>query len=379
MRVLMLNNEYPPLGGGTGTVNEELQKRFSCMPDLEIDLITSALGKFYEERRLSEHINIYKVPVNNRNIHHSSNRELLTYAARAFPLAYKLHRKERYDVCVAWSAVPAGVVALAIRKLTRLNYIVRVSGPDIPGFEQRYRCLYPLLTPVIQSVWHSAESVVVKSEHEANMIRAVDDQVELSVVPNGVDLSRFQSTAQIPEDGPLKLLCVARLIERKGQIHLIEAVKELKDHGVEVVLDLIGTGDTEQACQARVQQLNVGDRVHFRGYVPRDDIHHYYKSSHVFVLPSYNEGMSVATLEALAAGLPLVVTGANGKNELVEDGVNGFTFDWGDKKMLAIHLRKLAEDRRLARKMAEASRRRAMDYSWETTSTSFLHLIRNSL
>ena len=114
MRVLMLNNEFPPLGGGMGTVNRAMLQWFAQVPGLEIDLITSALGKGAEEERFAERIRIFKVPVRNQNIHHSSSRELLTYAARTLPLALQLHRARRYALCLAWSTVPAGAVALAL-------------------------------------------------------------------------------------------------------------------------------------------------------------------------------------------------------------------------------------------------------------------------
>src|SRR5262245_23169216 len=124
MRILMLNNEFPPLGGGTGTVNHALLSRFAQHPDLEIDLITSALGKQAESERFAHRISIFKVPVQNHNIHHSSNRELLTYAARALPLALKLQHTRHYDLCFAWSAVPAGGLAWALQRLTGLPYLV---------------------------------------------------------------------------------------------------------------------------------------------------------------------------------------------------------------------------------------------------------------
>ena len=134
MRVLMLNNEFPPLGGGTGTVNQALLRCFAQVPGLEIDLITSARGTQREEEKFAEHIRIFKVPVHNRNIHHAASRELLAYAARALPCALRHHRTHAYDFCFAWSAVPAGMVALALCRLTGLSYLVRVCGPDIPGF-----------------------------------------------------------------------------------------------------------------------------------------------------------------------------------------------------------------------------------------------------
>src|SRR4051812_32281691 len=92
MRILMLDNEFPPLGGGMGTVNEALLHQFADRADIEIDLITAALGGRAEEAQFAERIRIIKAPVWNRNIHHSTNRELLTYAAQALPLALRRQR-----------------------------------------------------------------------------------------------------------------------------------------------------------------------------------------------------------------------------------------------------------------------------------------------
>ncbi|MFN8570043.1 MAG: glycosyltransferase family 4 protein [Kouleothrix sp.] len=80
--------------------------------------------------------------------------------------------------------------------------------------------------------------------------------------------------------------------------------------------------------------------------------------------------MSVATLEALAAGLPVVVTRTGGTAELVEERVNGLTFDWGDLDALTAHLARLAADRALARRMGAAARRRAEQFSWRPQPSS---------
>lgn len=370
----MLNNEFPPLGGGTGTVNRALLQRFAQVPELEIDLITSALGRRHEQEAFAERVRIFKVPVRNRNIHHSSNRELLTYAARALPVALKLQRTRPYDLCFGWSAVPAGGVALALRRLAKLPYLVRVCGPDIPGFERRYGPLYPVLAPTIRAVWRGAALVVAKCAGEADMIRAVDPTVAVSLVPNGVDLAAFQPATAPSGAGPLRLLCVARLIERKGQHHLIAAVKRLADAGVAVTLDLVGTGDARAANEAQARALGIQERVRFAGYVPREEIAARYAAAHVFVLPSYNEGMSVATLEAMAAGLPVVVTRTGGAAELVEEGVNGLTFDWADVDALTAHLRYLAADPALVWSMGAASRTRAAGFSWDAAASRYLEL-----
>lgn len=360
----MLNNEFPPLGGGTGTVNKAILQRLIGKSGLEVDLITSALGKLKEEEYLAENVRIYKLPVKNHNIHHSTNRELLTYAIRALLFSWHKHRRQSYDFCFAWSAVPAGGVALMLRRLTGLQYLVRVSGPDIPGFERRYGPLYPLLTPIIRAIWRGAERVVAKCEGEVKMIRAVDRGFQIAIVPNGVDLGVFQPGDPIPDDGPLRLLCVGRLIERKGQHHLIETMKRLINEGLDVALELVGTGDAEVADKALAQRLGMEHQIHFTGYIPREEMARHYQAAHVFVLASYNEGMSVAILEAMATGLPVVVTRTGGTAELVEEGINGLSFDWADLDMLATHLRRLATDRPLARQMSAAARRKAEQFSW---------------
>jgi phosphatidyl-myo-inositol dimannoside synthase len=379
MRLLMLNNEFPPLGGGTGTVNQALFNHFKDVPDLTIDLVTSALGKVYEQEQFSERINIYKVPVNNRNLHHSSNRELLTYTARALPLALRLHRHHPYDLCFAWSAVPAGGVAWMLRRLTGLPYLVRVSGPDIPGFERRYRYLYPFLTPFIRSVWRRAGVVVAKCQSEVEMIHAIDRRPKVIIIPNGVDLEVFHPGEPFSDNGPLRLLCVARLIERKGQPHLIHAVKKLVDEGFDLTLDLIGEGDSLEGYRSLTRQLGLTARVRFLGYISRQEMPEHYCAAHVFVLPSYNEGMSVATLEAMASGLAILTTDTGGSSDLVSEGVNGFTFRWGDLSALQEKLAILVTNRSIVSSMGAASRHKAEQFSWRRVSDRYLELYSNHI
>ena len=374
MHVLMLNNEYPPLGGGTGSVNQAILSALAQSEGLNIDLITSSASSRSEEVRPSDTIRIIRLAIGSRNLHHATNRELMTYGGRALWRALRLHRARPYDLCLAWSALPAGVVALGLRRLTGLRYIVRVCGPDIPGFEQRYTTVYRILGPLIRAVWLGAEVVIAKSEGERAMIRRIEPEAHVQIIENGVDVVAFSPGDPIPDDGPLRLLCVARLIERKGQQHLLEAVNLVVKQGVDVTLTLVGTGDAERERRNQATRLGLTDRVHFAGYVPREEIAAWYRAAHAFVLPSYNEGMSVATLEAMAAGLPIVCSRASGLSELVSDGVNGFTCEWDDVASLAAHIGRLAGDRSLARQMGSASRNRASRFTWGSATRDYLQL-----
>lgn len=379
MRILMLDNEFPPLGGGMGTVNQAIFQVYAGRTELEIDLITAALGTRFETERLASNIRLYKVPVLNQNLHHSSNRELLMYAAQALPLARNMQRSRPYDICLAWSVLPAGAVALALQRITRLPYVVWVSGPDIPGFEQRYASIYPLLTPTIRATWREAATVIAKCEQEVTMIQRVDAAITPIIIPNGVDLERFQPGPPIPDTGALRVICVARLIERKGQHHLIEALRRLTAEGLDLQLELVGTGDAEGDLRRQVADAKLEARVNFVGYVPREQIGASFQAAHVFALPSFNEGLALAALEALASGMPLLLSQTGGTSDLIAEGVNGLSFAWADVDALTTHLRRLASDRKLARRMAGASRGRAERFAWPHIAAQFEQALRNPI
>src|SRR5438105_3194130 len=220
----MLDNEFPPLGGGTGVVNYHLLKELATYQDIWVDLITSSHSRgSYEIEHFSERITIYKVPVNNRNIHHSTNRELLTYAWRGLLLSRRLLKQHRYDLSFAFSSVPAGAINYILKVTRGLPYLVSLQGPDVPGFEARYNYLYPMLKPLLRRIWSHASVVTAISRQHQRLAHQTLPALEIPIIPNGVDIQTFQPTEE-PRRGPeVNILCVGRLIERKGQHYLLRA------------------------------------------------------------------------------------------------------------------------------------------------------------
>jgi glycosyltransferase involved in cell wall biosynthesis len=155
---------------------------------------------------------------------------------------------------------------------------------------------------------------------------------------------------------------------------LIQAVKKLTDEGVPVEAMLLGNGDSLAGYQQLAERLGVEKKVHFLGYIPREELHKYHAEADVFVLPSFCEGMSLAALEAMAAGLPLVLTRTGGTHELIDEGVNGFSFDWADVEQLAEHLRWLAGNRDTLIQMGAVSRLKADAFSWQGIAHRYLNL-----
>jgi len=376
MRILMLNNEFPPLGGGTGVVNQRILEEWAHREDVEVDLVTSSRTRDqYEYEELTASIRVHKVPVDNKNIHHSSNRELLTYTWRAWRHARRLAKRAGYDVCLAWAGVPAGGVAMWLKWEFALPYVVALQGPDVPGFEQRYRWVYSALTPFIRLVWRQASGLTACSEQHRDLAQETEPDLPIEAIPNGVDMSLFYPDSTIHrENEAVRLICCGRLIKRKGQQYLIPAVAELKKRGLAVELLIVGTGDNEPALRRQVEESGLEDIVRFTGFVEWDNVPQLYQTSDIFVLPSYNEGMSIALLEAMATGLPVVVTDTGGTRELVNG--NGIVVPWADVGQLAQALSHLVASPHLREHMSRLGRQIVLPYGWEKVARRYLDTCR---
>lgn len=371
----MFDNEFPPLGGGTGVVNYHLLQEMAQRRDVIVDLVTSSrTSKAYEIERFAERITIHKVPVDNRNIHHATNRELLRYSWRGLRMALRLLTQHRYDVSFAFAGVPAGAISYVLHRTHGLPYVLSLQGPDVPGFEARYNYLYPVLTPLLKTIWRRAGAVTAISAEQELLAHRTMPDLSLVTIPNGVDTTLF---APVPA-GPKRtftIVCVARLIERKGQHHLLEAFAGLRAGCAQPLrLTFVGTGDAEPRLRELAGSLQVSDAVTFKGFVSREQMPLVYREADVFVLPSQQEGMSIALLEAMASGLPVVVTDTGGTAELVTQGQNGEIVPWADVPALGAALHDLLHDEGRRRQMGIESRIRAMQFGWPVLATGYLEL-----
>jgi len=371
----MFNNEFPPLGGGTGTVNLELFNIFKNIPDLTIDLISSSGSKNKEIDKFSENIRIIKYPVGKKDIHHASNSELIKFTLKASFAGFRLHKKEKYDLVFVWSSVPSGFPAVLLRIFKKLPFIVRVGGPDIPGFEERYSFVYKIISPVIKFIWKKSEILITKCKTEKEMIKAINKKLEIKTIYNGVDTTKFKPSKEKNSSQSLKLICSARLIKRKGQYTLIDAVSNLKKEGVKIHVDLVGEGDEKEAYIKYAKEKEVAKQIMFSGYVPRKDMPKKYQEADIFVLPSYNEGMSNALLEAMACGLPVIVTDVGGTEELVDENI-GFVFKAGDSDTLTKIIKNEFQNKEKIDKLGQNSRKKAEQFNWRKIAEEYSKLFK---
>jgi glycosyltransferase involved in cell wall biosynthesis len=181
-------------------------------------------------------------------------------------------------------------------------------------------------------------------------------------VPNGVApqtsrMSRGEARQVLGLDPDLPVvLTIGRPTHMKGQRHLIDAVPDLTSRFPGLAVVLLGDGPLRGSLHTRAAALGVAERVHIPGHRP--DARRLLAAADVFVLPSRHEGMPLAALEAMEAGLPVVATRVIGSAEVVADGVTGALVRPGDPTALEAAVGRLLADPELRRRQGAAGRRR---------------------
>ena len=191
------------------------------------------------------------------------------------------------------------------------------------------------------------------------------------MIPNGVDVDEFSPKVSEAGHGH-KVLTVARLIERKGIRYLIEAHSAVKKHIPELSLTIVGTGDMQAELERFAASKNVSDSVVFLGEIPHNELPAIYSSHDLFVLPSFNEGMSNAVLEAMASGLPIISTSTGGTRELLDGNV--IFIESGSSESIIDALTILVKDRNRRQIMGDLSVERAKTFSWRNTTREYIKL-----
>lgn len=272
--------------------------------------------------------------------------------------------------------------AFLVRSLTRWAHIPAVVTVQLPAYyftgsrwsgSPRGRWLYLQLERLLNRYCTAhliyASSLVLC---EAEQLKLIRPEIT-SYIGNGVDLSRFADVVEgqalrvqmgVPVD-EVVLLSVCRLDEQKAVDVLLHAFREVAAASDNVWLWLAGDGPLRAALEQLAQALGLATRVRFLGY--RQDIPQLLLASDVFVLASLYEAMPLAILEALAAGLPCVVTDTGENALLIEEGVHGHVVPISDRAALAAALRQLVTNPVQRRAMGRAARDKAANYSDQQT------------
>ena len=370
MKILMLNYEFPPIGGGAANAHRCLLKQYAGNSDLKVDVLTSAPKPGFFKENVADNVTIYKVGLHKKELHFWRKTEVIEWLFKAKFHYRKLLRENDYDLAHAFFGFPTGW--LCYRTANKLPYIISLRGSDVPGEHARLKLDYKILAPVFGAIWKKAAALVAPSEGLKNRALKFLPSAQIDIIPNGVELDRFSPAETAQKAEILRLLTVGRLSVTKRVEILIDAVEIIHRAGCEVRFTIVGGGQMQQKLKQIALNKNIANIIEFTGRIDADDMPQVYRKNDIFISASYAEGMSNAMLEAMASGLPIITTHCEGTEELIAD--NGIVVEHPNPEEIAGAVRKIADDRQLYKKMAVAARTQAQKFTPNKVASQYIEL-----
>jgi len=378
MRILVINYEYPPIGGGGGDASKFLAEGYAER-DHEVLVLTARWKDLPSWDNPQEHLSIRRFFSFRKSADHCTPARMLAFMLLGIPHVIPLVRKFKPDVSHCHFAIPVGPIGLAARIFQKVPYILTFQGGDVPGFVPEQTDKYfKLIKPLAKWVVHKASFAVAVGEGLRRLASSAYDRSDILYIPNGVDVHLFKPLEGKKDSDCIRILFAGRFNPQKAVDRLIRAASLLKQKGVSnFMIDLYGGGPLESDLITLTKDLQLDHVVHFKGWVKREELAKDLRMADIFSLPSDVEGMPVACLQAMASGLPIVGTRVMGILETVSEGENGFLVEKGSISALSDALGKLITDPALRGKMGANSRIIACQkYSWDAICSKYLSLMR---
>lgn len=374
MNLLLINNEFPPIGGGGSTVTK-YAIRYLVQLGHSVTLITSRYGDL-PHREMIDGATVIRIPALRMYKDYSSVFELVIFGISALVYSLYFTSKHKTDFVFAFFAVPAGWVAWVLSYVKNIPYGVYFGGSDIPGANpSRFRKIYPIITPLLKMIWKRASFRSVCSKDLQDIAKKLDAVSEFHYIPNGVETDRF-TPIERPENPKVKIVFIGRLIPRKGFHRVVRALPKVRTlTNIPFTVEVVGTGVHRAELDILAEQLGVSQFISYVGMVPYDQLEKSYQYADIFVLTSLSEGMPSVILEAMGAGLPVIASNVGGNNEIVHEGENGFLILGDDIDLLADRIALLINNSSLRKQMGAKSREFAMQYDWKHIMNRYNDLI----
>jgi glycosyltransferase involved in cell wall biosynthesis len=277
----------------------------------------------------------------------------LVVVPRAAVVARRMEERGVRHVHAHWATHPA-LAAYVVKELTGIGYSFTAHAHD----------LY-LDRAMLREKVAGARFVVTISHFNRELLRRLYGAAaaaKTAVIPCGVDPHLFRPRPPRTKERVFRIACVAGLRDYKGHRWLVEACRLLQERGVPIRCALVGDGPERAALIAQIAAAGLAGKVEVLGSQPQDRVRALLERSDAMVLPSVvtpagmMDGIPVALMEAMAAGIPVISTRVSGIPELVHDGETGLLAPERDAGALADAIHRLQKDPALAARLAAAGR-----------------------
>lgn len=303
-----------------------------------------------------------------------------SYVAAGTRAAARLARTGEFDVIHAFWPIPHGLLGLAARRAGGVPLVSTFFGVELTWMESQL----PFVRPLLRRIVRGSDAVTVISSYTGEQLRRSVPDANAVVIPFGATVEPPEEVeAPFAAPGPMRLLFVGRLVERKGVHRLLEALALLPETDA-VRLRVLGDGPERPRLERLAGELGIERRVEFAGFVPADALQRAMEEADALVLPAvYDrkgdvEGLGVVLIEAMAHGRPVIGSDAGGIPDIIVDGETGLLVPPDDPLALSLAIERLRSDPSAARAMGARGREWvARQFGWRRITDLLEELYRS--
>ena len=310
MNILVLNYEYPPIGGGGAPVSKDLAEAYSKNGD-NVTVLTMRYGDL-PQQSVENGVTVYRLNCRRSQQFACSPLEQYSYL-RAVKKFMKAHPElQRYDVCHTHFVIPTGQAALDNKQRYGIPYIITAHGSDVEGHNsnKKYVVLHALLRIRWRKIADGSCFIISPSEHILQLLNHNYPLGKYIYIPNGIDYELYHSL-NIQKDKDHRIIIMGRIQKFKNVQFIIEALSRIKrekglgDWGI----DIVGDGPYRTELEKLVKLRGLDESTHFYGWIDNksEKLNNLLKKASIFVSASNFENCPMSVVEATIAGCyPLV-------------------------------------------------------------------------
>ena len=367
-KILIFSTAYYPFVGGAEVAIKEITDRLN---DFEFYLITPRFDNKLKKEEKIGNVLVYRVGFGWGKL------DKFFIPLLGFLKAGKLEKKHKFDIVWAFMASQAAVAASFFKIISKKKMVLNIQEGDPENHLQRYAFGIKFLYKIFIRPWHilpfkKADYVTVISSDLKERARKSGAKCEIKIIPNGVDLEKFQnlncnfqinkSNLGFKEDDKI-LITTSRLVKKNAVSDVIKSLQYLPDN---IKFLILGVGPLEKNLKNLTDKLNLRSRIKFAGQINHEELPGYFNLADIFIRPSLSEGLGNSFLEAMAFGLPIIGTPVGGITDFLKHKETGLVCEVNNPKDIAEKVESLLEDDDLRIKIIQNGKRLVKEeYNWD--------------
>jgi glycosyltransferase involved in cell wall biosynthesis len=365
MKIAIVCHEGPPVKSGGATLVEDLWREFT-----KSGIKTHIYLPKFKDHNPNNHSDFRTIPATRRSDRGITAWEMLKIIViGTFKLRKMLIQDEITHVYSVF-ALPAGVITKIAVFNTKIKTTMIVDAIDLPTNTDSPLAKFPFAHLLVRRIILSTKDVRLIEGLEEDFLSLMNKSCK--TVRVGIGESPKENSKHDHDFLEPRLLTVCRLVPRKNVALSIRTIFELKKMGYQPNLTIVGDGPNKNFLFALVAELKLEDSVTFAGFVEKDDLEKVYRANNLYLFTGYNEGISIALLEACRYGLPVVTTYNFIKTGEIRELMEPLTVESYSATDLAAKIHKIFTDENFRNDIELSMAKIASKYSWRLVIKDYL-------